>query len=573
MTEMNDAHYTDGATGDRRARAGALADSPQVPACPSCQAVTGVRRIVWGMLPPGTIDPTRAVEGGCATLGPATPKWRCIVCGVEFGRLDDEPPAPLNSTVFVDEVTRMVDAVGGTDLRWHDGAADFFMDTLYVEVDAKPGGGRLLVSALVASSDGPDARLWAQRQPAPCSGVWEFEDDDDGGSAGVLVFERPDLGTDWAHDPLIADIERFSAAWTARRTAEPATSRHTPAGGARSIAPANAWLVTGSDASFPTDLEVDQSTRDAHVGVFTTTWTVSPQVRTGDLVLVYFIAPRKSVHFVARAASDAFFSDAMEVIAERPVSKAQHWAYLTPLVPIDPIPLSALRAASGGLVVLHGKAGKYVPPAVLGALPFVAKDPADQGLIDQIVTAPTGVAGLPRPQDTTLEQWRQIAAGALPLEQYVSDHLVEPLLRLLLAGTGLTWAPRHKVGRGAVDFAVMRADTPVCVIEVKLACTARPGGTWSRTREARQLRRYTDALGVPGILMDANLILLFAADTDEPHLEVERRTATSTQLAAVRAHLCGTPRIDDDVTLAVAASAFARRRGPAASGSHPGGSR
>lgn len=265
-------------------------------------------------------------------------------------------------------------------------------------------------------------------------------------------------------------------------------------------------------------------------------WTVSKRTTFGDLLLVYFLAPERDVHFVARAASDAFFNRDTGVNAETDVANEQWWAYYTPLIEIEPIPFRALQDAFGGHLILRGRSGKFLRPEVLAALPIRAKKPGDQAELDRVLTPPIGLPDLPDPADIDMNVWSAIASGALPLEVHVSSHVVEPLLRHVLSGTALTWRGEYRVGRGFADFAVMDGTCPVAVVEVKLAAAV-PHGDWSRSKDSVQLRRYTDELGVAGILIDANRIALFEPGADQPRRIVTRRYATAEDLAAIRAHI------------------------------------
>jgi len=67
------------------------------------------------------------------------------------------------------------------------------------------------------------------------------------------------------------------------------------------IPPTNAWLLIGDEASFPTASDLRDNRRrpltDDQI------WTGSKQTQPGDLLFFYFVAPRKAIHFAARAAS------------------------------------------------------------------------------------------------------------------------------------------------------------------------------------------------------------------------------------------------------------------------------
>ena len=290
--------------------------------------------------------------------------------------------------------------------------------------------------------------------------------------------------------------------------------------------PASAWLVIADQAAYPDVTERTWHRLDGDVGVFDNYWTAAKQTQVGDLVLVYFMAPDKAVHFVARAASDAFFDRDIGVNALRRVADEQRWIYLTPLIEIEPIQFKTLQAACSDHLILKGRSGKYLRPEVIEALTFTPADPNDQAELDRIVSIPIGRADLPDPADMDLDQWRAIAAGALPLEAHVESHIVEPLLSLM-GFTSVDWERQHRLALGVVDYIVKRDGRPIAAIEVKLAIPRPPSGDWSTTAEFQQLRRYVDGMEVPGLLVDAHRILVVEPHATAATYELQRAGATN----------------------------------------------
>ena len=68
------------------------------------------------------------------------------------------------------------------------------------------------------------------------------------------------------------------------------------------IPPVNAWLLIGDEASYPTATDLREGRTYWN---FDSIWTGPRQAQPGDLLFFYFIAPRKAIHFVARAAAHA----------------------------------------------------------------------------------------------------------------------------------------------------------------------------------------------------------------------------------------------------------------------------
>lgn len=170
-----------------------------------------------------------------------------------------------------------------------------------------------------------DERLvkdWVVQQPAPRSGLLEASYIEEGEWRPRLVFERPIGDNHWSTDPILEDVAQYLAAWlddTAVECASGNRPRYLVSDDPRDVCPGSAWLLKGSEASFPTSTELHRDRAAANVGIFTRDWTTASQTQTGDLVLIYFISPRKAVHFVARAASNAFVS---RDIAVKPTARS-----------------------------------------------------------------------------------------------------------------------------------------------------------------------------------------------------------------------------------------------------------
>lgn len=64
-----------------------------------------------------------------------------------------------------------------------------------------------------------------------------------------------------------------------------------------SVAPVNAWVLNGDEASLPTPRELAGMRKQKVPGQI---WTAPSRARPGDVLFFYFVAPRKQIEFVAR---------------------------------------------------------------------------------------------------------------------------------------------------------------------------------------------------------------------------------------------------------------------------------
>lgn len=184
---------------------------------------------------------------------------------------------------------------------------------------------------------------------------------------------------------------------------------------------------------------------------------------------------RKAVHFVARAASPAFYDAERGVSSIGTPSDHQWWVFHTSLVPVEPITFKHLQLATGGHLILKGRSGKFLHPEPVQALSIAPAEAVTMEEVEEVVRMPTGRADLPHPSDTDLAALSSLAAGALRLESDVSTHIVGPLLRHVRTGTDLVVVREFRIGVKRADFMVLDGDRPVCVVEVKLAIAGRRG--------------------------------------------------------------------------------------------------
>jgi hypothetical protein len=386
----------------------------------------------------------------------------------------------------------------------------------------KPGDSRVRASLLIQSLRDPAPLTdWLQHQPLSPSSeldVWELND----GQYGLrLVWERPvvpDLGED---DPIAGEAAAFAKAWSDREVAVVPERAFHPAD-PRNAEPEQAWLVVGGERSWPTEQELGDWAAGGDVQLFECMWTAAKQTQVGDLVLIYFMGARKAVHFVARAASAAFYTADLEVNAAEPVADQQWWVYLTPPVEVRPLAFTTLEQAVDGKLNLKGRSGKFLRPEVIRALTFRAVEDAEQPEVDRICRVPVGRADLPNPSAMSWYDVRELAGGALRLESEVSRYIVEPLLHACLRDEpGMQIEAEYPVGKTRADYVVVNDGVPVCVIEVKLAIDG--GRDWSRSPDLRQAIGYADALNCNAVLIDSSRIVLVDAGETTPKKILRRR--------------------------------------------------
>ena len=442
---------------------------------------------------------------------------------------------------MTDQLEQLAQDMGGTVVEAEAGGLIFETDEAQVVATHQGGGSRLRIRVYLGLAAEDEVVAWTARQPSPLSGLLQMVEDD-GAVEPRLVFERPAHGNDWTSDVLLEEIREYSVAWANDEVADHGQYDKVFAveQDPRDMDPASAWLLLGDEASFQDAVDVAAAQDHADVGIFDYLWTAAKQTQVGDLVLIYFLGRRKAAHFVARAASNAFFSADISVNSQTVVADQQWWVYLTPPVAIRPVTFKALQAASNDHLILRGRSGRFLSPEVIAALPVEAATRDGKAEVGRVWVEPKGIAELPQPADMTMSLWRALAAGALALEAHVSRYIVTPLLGHVLAGTGLTVRPEYRVGRGSADFVVLDEDRPVAVIEVKLTIDLPAGGAWTTCNDYLQLRRYMDALGVPGVLVDAHRVLLVGLSESRPPQDLSRRHARDAELELIGRHIIGT---------------------------------
>lgn len=441
----------------------------------------------------------------------------------------------------------------------------FLADDAYIEAQVKLGIDftvlcidAYLLSEIDTKPTEQDIQSWIDRQPKPRLGVLSVGSRE---SEEGEVEHLPLLTVDAQLDSILAEFIRdlvfsFAEAWDSKAVAvipdrdlgggdgDGGVYQYRPA----EVTPRNAWLLMGDEASYPAPEDLLAQRERTEAGIFDYDWTAPKNGELGDLVLVYFVAPRKAACFVARLATRPHWQTHVEVNTVGAVDIHQWWAQLTALVEIEPIPYKALQEAAGGFLPLRGRSGHYLSPQTVQALSFVAKDPERQADVDQIAQVPSGNPELPESVEG-IDEWKAIPAGALPLEAKVSEHIVKPLLDLLWNAPystaehplydrtlGPILMEEHRVPSGYVDFVMCYGGPPLpaLAIEVKLTVLRPASGVWIDSPDFRQLQRYMSDLDLPGLLVDAQRIMLVKRGADTPFAEIVRADATWDDIALIR---------------------------------------
>ena len=350
----------------------------------------------------------------------------------------DEIDAPLSPEVnaYIDDLANnaglrhLVSGLARAE-PFLDGGPDwvaFLAYDAYIEAEVKLGMDWpvLRIDAYLLSIDDDKAtaqevQAWIDQQPNPTLGMLSVEsrEREDGDIEFVPV-----LSVDAQVDSILADfienlISPYAEAWEGRTVAAP---REQDLGGGdgdggvyryrpTEFAPRNAWLLIGSEASYPTPEYLQDEWARAEAGLFDNSWTAPKNGELGDLALIYFVAPRKAACFVARLASGPYWQTDIEVAADKVVNSHQWWAVTTPLVQIEAISYKSLQEAAGGYLPLKGSSGHYLSRQFISQLTFVAKNPEQQGELERIVQMPTGNPELSDPESTTFAEWKAIPGG------------------------------------------------------------------------------------------------------------------------------------------------------------------
>lgn len=432
-------------------------------------------------------------------------------------------------------------AIGATPLKSdRDGYVDFSLHGCKGYVRVKGGGSRLRGSVVIAAVDDLEQGMgWVDTQPLPPTSELAVWGDTESGLLR-LVWERSLEGLLAQDDPIAAEVEAIVKAWRDRAAATLPDSEF-EAVDPRDSTPEQAWLLVGDEVVWPSDEGLVQSEESGHAGIFEYLWTSAKQTQEGDLVLIYIMGSRKAVHFVARAASNAFFTSDIEVGADGNVRNEQWWVYLTPPIEVEPIAFASLKEACNGQLILKGRSGKFLQPEAIDKLTFTAAHPNQQPEVERVVRKPVGRVDLPDPALMTWEDVRDLAGGGLRIESEVSRYVVEPLLRHCLKDTKsfypelvMTCVPEYPIGRKRADYVVLKGDQPVCVVEVKLAIN--DSGDWARSPDLMQTVGYAQALECRAVLIDASRIVLIGVGSTTPSQIIQRRALDSYGLAEGNLH-------------------------------------
>lgn len=308
-----------------------------------------------------------------------------------------------------------------------------------------------------------------------------------------------------------------------------------------STVPINAWLLMGDEGSYPSPSDL----RKMHDGEWELEWTGPSQAQCGDLLFFYFMHTTKEIRFAARVAGIPVYDTDAQVNTKKQIDTHQWWVSHTPMVEVPPITFKELNEEMGGGLILRGKPTHYLSPKVVKGL-LARMSRGDQATLlgessSEVLRVPVGEVSTPSPKDIDLPTWRAMADGPLKLEAQVEEYVVEPLLRMAFAGhSDVTIGHQPKIkGAGIADYKISVGDDITGVVEVKTAIQVGRGGNWAESAHLKQLQKYMNALGTPGLLIDSNNAFLFRLGDSEPSRVLNRISATEEDIEAIGKHLAG----------------------------------
>jgi hypothetical protein len=395
---------------------------------------------------------------------------------------------------------------------------------------------------LVEDADADELRQWLASQPVT---VRDWLDIHDREGISELTFSGavdPDL--DLAQVQRIRQVlEDVADMWARRAVAsEPHRTEqaYRPADDPMDLPAVNAWLVFGSESSTPSTEGMAQQRAEVAGGDYTWKWTVNKATRAGDLLLFYFTAPSKSLKYVARAASDAFFERATAGNDQQSFGPSQWWAYVTPLIPLPEIGTKVVVDLLEQ-PVLRGASGKYCKPDGIRRLQEWIQEHHPKADVAACLPLPLGQPQLPEPDSMSLTEWRVMADGALYPEKVVESHVVQPLVRFILAdlGPGYELRGQHRLGRHRPDHVLFKHGQPHFFIETKVAVRRPLNTPWSHSPDFRQAAGYARRLGARAALIDAQAIYLLSRDLTDVERIIDRRDVDEEVLTQLRDVVCG----------------------------------
>jgi hypothetical protein len=226
-----------------------------------------------------------------------------------------------------DSLVQLAALWGAPDGSWDEDILELEYDGFLVTAAATDGHCRVRVSFDLGPVAAADAAEWVRSaQPLSPAYLEVYSDDAADDRPHVwAAFERPAAAHDWATDPLLKHAAELRDALEQLREVRVPVGDQVLFGDPVGVPPASAWLLMGTGAAVLTEAE-DAGMRDeARYGMYENSWTAAKQTAVGDLLMVYFTAPDKAVRYVARAASDAFYSSDIAVNSDREVAQFQWW--------------------------------------------------------------------------------------------------------------------------------------------------------------------------------------------------------------------------------------------------------
>lgn len=308
--------------------------------------------------------------------------------------------------------------------------------------------------------------------------------------------------------------------------------------------PRSAWLLFGDDESYLTKEEMATHNLAPHASSESSLpcWTCCPHIEIGDKLLIYFIKPRKAIHFVATACSRPYLNRDLYVNSLRPVDPHQWWIDYTGIVEVEPIAFRAICDACGETLVLKGRSGKPIRAGAANRL--LDQMRVSYSVAEWCTTLAyqriVGRSDLPRPEEISLGMLTEIPSSLLKLESGVEEFIVEPLLRLAdIKPPHHVIVRRYRIGRKVADYAILQGREVLCIIEVKLRVGFNRDYEWAQCPDLDQASGYAAQLRVPFMIIDCDQVFCFRIGGTTPYLEFERQLLQKKDIAAIRAHISG----------------------------------
>lgn len=140
----------------------------------------------------------------------------------------------------------------------------------------------------------------------------------------------------------------------------------------------------------------------------------------------------------------------------------------------------------------------------------------------------------------SFEEWKRIPAATVSTRAEVAQIIVEPLERFLFSEWEFTRVPHvlqpgYQAPSGRVDYVVSWHDLPpLAAIQVAHMVDPVVEDRWTDSESFRRLLAHMSHLDVPGLLIDAEVIVVVLPGSETPSGVIQRDSATIEDLIAIR---------------------------------------